>query len=94
MVTERDKHDADHDRSGELRIEQVVAAMIRLSVPLFRSLLMASKPMPIPSNGPKKPTNPMKVGRVPSERVNSFRMTKSSTPFSEPRASRMLFIAV
>ncbi|MNJ49850.1 hypothetical protein D3C77_451050 [compost metagenome] len=57
-------------------------AMIRLKVPLFRSLLIASKPSPIPSSGPRNPIKLMNDGNVPSDSVNSLRMMKSLAELS------------
>src|SRR5690625_957896 len=44
-------------------------AIRRLSVPRFRSELIASKPKPIPSKGPRNDTNVVNGGKVPSDRV-------------------------
>jgi hypothetical protein len=48
-------------------------AIIRLSVPLFYSELIASNPSVMPSKGPRKPMKTMKEGSVPSDKVNKFR---------------------
>ena len=46
---------------------------IRLSVPLFCSEFIASKPSAIPNNGPKKLIKRTNEGSVPSDAVNSFK---------------------
>src|SRR5690606_1575086 len=66
--------------------------MMRLSVPELCSELMASKPSPIPSNGPRKPMNTWNGGNVPSDCVNNFKNRKGSTALLDFESSATKFV--
>src|SRR5690625_7999046 len=63
-------------------------AIKRLSVPRFRSELIASKPKPIPSKGPRNDTNVVNGGKDPSDREKIRKkkkelVVKSSATYDE-----------